>query len=267
MIHQIATASIHWLSKLQKSWLKERSQVIALLNHRGLAFQIETGKEVDRIVIKNYNQTFILRHESSDFITFSQVILGEEYDWLMNLIKTIFKEELNYIVDAGANVGLASLVFNRYFPKSKICALEPEGNNFIALKQNLEDNSIDTQWIINGGLWSKSCNLEVRQDFRDGRNWSFSVVEKTGGSIQAYSVDELLTRTNFPTIDLLKIDIEGSEFEVLKSAPNWIDRVKFMAIEIHEEFGAVEQIHQHLGEEFDYLKVNETYLFFRKTEK
>ncbi len=266
MLHRIATTFIHLLSKLQKSWIKERSQALRLLEHHKLSYQIESGTNEDCIYIKKYKQSFILRHESSDFITFTQVIIGEEYDWLMNLLKTVFKADLKYIIDAGANIGLASLVFNRYFPEAQICALEPEDKNFASLKQNLESNRISANSVINGGLWSKSCNLEVKQDFRDGRDWSFSVAENPDGSVQAYGIEELIEKVKFPTIDLLKIDIEGSEFEVLKTSFNWIKKVKFLAIEIHEEFGTVEQIHQLIGDEFEYLKVNETYLFFRKSK-
>ncbi len=37
-------------------------------------------------------------------------------------------------------------------------------------------------------------------------------------------------------IDVLKIDIEGSEIEVLRSAPSWIEHVGVILIELHDRF-------------------------------
>lgn len=264
MLHQLATFSIHWLSKLQQSWKKERSEVLGLLNHHNLYYSIEKNSGSDVVKIKNWNQSYRLRHATSDFITFKQVIIEEEYDWLMNMIKTVFKQDLTYIIDAGANIGLASSVFKRYFPDSAICALEPENENFKALNSNAEINNFNQFQAFKAGLWSKSCQLSVKKHFRDGRDWSFTVIENFNGDIQAYSVKGLAEKAGFPRVDLLKIDIEGSEFEVFKSAHSWKNMVKFIAVEVHEEFGHVQELSELLGNEFEYFKVNETYLFFRK---
>jgi predicted O-methyltransferase YrrM len=41
------------------------------------------------------------------------------------------------VVDAGANIGLASLWFANQYPKAKIVCIEPDPENFRILKENL----------------------------------------------------------------------------------------------------------------------------------
>ena len=54
--------------------------------------------------------------------------------------------------------------------------------------------------------------------------------------VQAYSVKDLLWTYQFPRVDFLKIDIEGSEVEVLGTARDWIGSVSTMMVELHDRF-------------------------------
>ena len=48
------------------------------------------------------------------------------------------------------------------------------------------------------------------------------------------SVSSLIKKYDMPSIDLLKLDIEGAEKEVLSTADQWIEKVKTIAVELHD---------------------------------
>lgn len=73
---------------------------------------------------------FVLRFPSSDPDTFEQIFVSNEYDFLVETQPQI-------IVDAGANIGLASIYFANNYPEAKIIAIEPEQSNFELLKKNV----------------------------------------------------------------------------------------------------------------------------------
>ena len=50
-------------------------------------------------------------------------------------------------------------------------------------------------------------------------------------------MEELLDEAGIETLDLLKMDIEGAEFEVLTMAPErWLKRVRMIMVELHERY-------------------------------
>ena len=58
------------------------------------------------------------------------------------------------IVDAGANIGMASIFYSHRYPAAKIIALEAEGSNFAALCKNVEpyqNIKIDSRCSLESG--------------------------------------------------------------------------------------------------------------------
>jgi len=57
----------------------------------------------------------------------------------------------------------------------------------------------------------------------------------TPESIPAYSIESIVKEMNWATIDLLKLDIEGSEKEVFeKKYETWLPQTKMIIIEVHD---------------------------------
>jgi FkbM family methyltransferase len=156
------------------------------------------------------------------------------------------EQKLN-ILDAGSNIGLTSVFLNHYFPNSNFITIEPDDSNFENVSYNLEANGIKKAIQIKGGLWSKNTNLKIVNDFRDQNDWSFRVEETSEETdLKAFSINYLLDKYNFNYIDILKMDIEGSEKEVLVSAntdTSYLSKTKCVAIEIHDEFNCRQDIY------------------------
>jgi FkbM family methyltransferase len=135
------------------------------------------------------------------------------------------------IVDAGANVGYATLWFAARYPTARIACLEIDPDNAAMLRLNTSPISSRVT-VLEQGLWSGPARLRIENP--SGNTWSFRAVESADGPIVALGVRDLLDQLGLDRLGLLKVDIEGGEIEVLASAERWIDRVDAIMVEPHD---------------------------------
>ena len=138
------------------------------------------------------------------------------------------------IFDIGANVGFATLFFRRRYPKARILAVEADPRTYRRLVYNvggLPDVTTLNRALAgaDGPLTFHSSPGSINSSLAR-RSDADTAVEVPGVRLQTL-MDE--TRTN--RIDLLKLDIEGAEFEALMGAP--LDRVGELIAEIHHDLG------------------------------
>lgn len=202
--------------------------------------------------VANQERVFRCRIFESDFMVLEQIIFEQEYLALVDLIKKDnYKPKV--LFDCGANVGYTSLYLASYFNFQKIIAVEPNSETFEILSYNLKHlNSGSSVVLEKKGVWSTTTFLSVNKEFRDGRAWSYSLQEdKEKGAIPVVSLDDLIDQNNIDKIDIMKIDIEGSEANIFKDEINIkkvLAKTKYIAIEIHDEFNCREQIERMLAE-------------------
>ena len=138
------------------------------------------------------------------------------------------------IIDAGANVGYSSLYFANRYPKATIIAVEPDDDNCQMFRDNLATYANVT--LIQGGVWPKRGWLRIENPTASA--WGFIVRETDepdDSCMQAHTMDDLIGE--HPFIDLLKLDIEGSEKQLFESNDlTWLDRVGTMMVEVHDRF-------------------------------
>lgn len=171
---------------------------------------------------------FFLRPHTSDAGTFRQVFIDRQYE-----IPYAFEPKT--IIDAGANIGLSALYFADRFPLASIVALEPDKDNFEIAVQNTRNNSRIK--MMQKGVWNKNVFLEIINPAA-GEN-SFMVKEteiKTPNSITSTDIATIIFEQNWPAIDILKIDIEGSEKELFSdNFEKWIPKTRVIFVEVHDE--------------------------------
>lgn len=185
-----------------------------------------------RIYLRGYSQPINLRPKSTDLLTFHQVFTFKEYDF--NL-----RDEPKFIIDAGANIGLASLYFIKKYPNTKIIAVEPEKANFEMLGINSKNHK--NIFLYKRAL-SNRANLVLNVVDRGFGDWGFVTeiessvsYQNSVDTVQTITIDEIMKENNLDFIDLLKIDIEGGEKELFESNyENWLPRTRNIAIELHD---------------------------------
>ncbi|WP_316851317.1 FkbM family methyltransferase [Pedobacter agri] len=200
----------------------------------------------NHLILQSTSKAIELRNNTSDRDVFSQVFINNEYQVIIDYV-IINQLKLNTIIDAGANIGLTALKFATFFPDSKIICLEPDPNNYRQLQINL--NGMINIACLQNALWYKSDILALSRDFRDSREWSIHVTKPHNGDkdlVSALSIHDIIKNYNLQEIDFLKIDVEGSEAEIFKEEHNlsYLNMIKIIAIEIHDEFNCRLEIYE-----------------------
>ncbi|HBH54265.1 MAG TPA: hypothetical protein DDY91_20465 [Planctomycetaceae bacterium] len=174
-----------------------------------------------------------LRLRSSDFFVYGQVLVEREYE--LPLCR-----EPETIIDAGANIGLASIHFAQRYPRARILAIEPEPSTFDLMRRNVAP--FPQVVPIHAALWDHVTTLNLFGSTRGSaavrtREANPSATGKHDlGSVPTVTIPQLLREHGFAQVDLLKIDIEGAERTVFDRAESWIDRVGAIMIETHDRF-------------------------------
>ncbi len=137
------------------------------------------------------------------------------------------------IVDGGANVGYASVFFANRYPEARIIAVEPDPENCSMFRKNCA--AYPNVELIEGALWQSEAELVIENPGH--HSWGFRVAEApspTDRSFKGVTVAGILTRSPERCIDLLKLDIEGSEEGLFSSGyEDWIGRIGNLMIETH----------------------------------
>ncbi len=183
--------------------------------------------EVVRIQIPRLRHPFILRAGTSDVNVFEQIFVNREYDFKMHNVPGL-------IIDGGANIGLASILFANKFPRAEIIAVEPDLSNFEILKENVR--YYKNIRANRSAIWSKNCYLKA-EDIGAGK-WMIVVKETDNEdpvSFRSVTIDSLLENRNQNSINMLKLDVEGAEKEIFSSdCHNWLIKMDMIIIELHD---------------------------------
>jgi FkbM family methyltransferase len=168
-----------------------------------------------------------LRDNISDQAIFRQVFLEQQYklDELLSL-------DAKRIIDAGANIGCASLYFSKIFPGAEIVAIEPENSNFQLLKRNTAGYKKIA--CKHAALWGKNEMVSIANPEAEAA--SFMVQQTAESSIEGFTVDYILNENDWDTVDIVKIDIEGAEKEVFAENCNWLSKTKVLIVELHDRY-------------------------------
>ena len=145
------------------------------------------------------------------------------------------------IVDAGANIGNHSIFFAKVCQAARVVAFEPLRTVFPILTQNVFLNGLSERVeCVNAALGSRAGTM-VMDQFRPWNSGATSFRETEGApGSQEYPV-QALDQRQFSRLDLIKIDVEGSQMQVLQGARNTIERLRpEVMIEMRPALGEVE---------------------------
>lgn len=183
---------------------------------------------------------FFIRRNTSDIDVFKQILIEEEFSPLIKLIlKLKLSHESFIVIDAGGNVGFVSLYLSKFLKISKLIIIEPVTQNIQYLTKNLNLNKINNYHLIEGGLHFEDATLALDNSFRDGGFWAVNLTALTNSKnrVPVYSLQTIKANLNVKIVDILKIDIEGGEKGLFDQTDlSWLDNVRIVTIEVHEEF-------------------------------
>ncbi|MBL7702240.1 MAG: FkbM family methyltransferase [Ferruginibacter sp.] len=188
--------------------------------------KIKSGNP-SNLTTENLTHPFGIRNNPFDYATFEEVILRESYNISLN-------SKPKYIIDGGGNIGLTACFFATRYPNATVITVEPDTENYKMLQSNCKPYSnIQT---LRCGIWKNNTNLKI-ENANVGNN-AFTVTETkeaTSETLRAVTISSLMEQFSMPHIDILKLDIEGSEKEVFEEDfEKWLPVTKLLIIELHD---------------------------------
>lgn len=183
------------------------------------------------------NRALIRDQRFSDRLVFEQIFSLGEYAIVLSMLRYNNGSDSAVIIDAGANVGYTSLFFCENLENPTIFAVEPSAENGAVFQKNTSAFQ-NVKLYPNALSASDDESFSLDRSFRDGQDWSIVTEPDASGEIQGISVSGIIRENNLNQVDLLKIDIEGAERFIFKAGVDlsFLDKVKIICLEIHDEF-------------------------------
>ena len=137
------------------------------------------------------------------------------------------------VVDIGSNKGLYAVMAAT--AGADVLALEGQLGFVRMIEQNAAQNGVaDRVQVVHALRGAETGALSTLAPRQESSAWSDDV-----GSV---TMSELLGLSSFDCIDLMKMDIEGSEFSAFETAATWLPSVNRLVMEAHAEWGPPAQI-------------------------
>ena len=180
-----------------------------------------------RLHLRAFERSFTcLIDDHTQLLAFKEVFLDEDY-------KVSQEVPPNVVVDLGSNVGASLIYFRLRYPQARLIGVEADPVTFARLRCNVSQfRGIE---VVNAAVARESGITSFLR--YPGSSWANSLIPLWGPteatvSVKATSLDDLFDNYNLMSVDLLKIDIEGAEWQVLPSFRQ-LDKVRTIIGEVH----------------------------------
>lgn len=158
----------------------------------------------------------------------------------LTVLKKISKLNPSVIIDGGANVGDYSLLVNRIIPGCKIYSFEPVDATFQKLMENIKDHN--NILPVNKGFFKENCSSDINLFSSDEHSSLYNIQGLENASNQKVTIDlvrgdDFMKENNIDSIDFLKLDVEGAEYDALLGFESCIKNGKVKAVQF--EYGYI----------------------------
>lgn len=164
-------------------------------------------------------------------------ILEEIY--INRVYEPFLQEKVNTIVDIGANIGLTSFYFSDR--AKRVIAVEPSATHLEVMRYMFKFNKINNVEIVDKAIYIENKNL----DFYHNENTTmFSLNSAVNNkedkeTVKAITMEKLFNDYKIDRCNLMKLDVEGSEGEIIhhSSFENVASKIDNILIEYHQWCG------------------------------
>ena len=177
------------------------------------------------------------------------------------------------IFDVGSHIGDTIKKYKSVFPESKIFAFEPTETSYEKLLNQFgNDNSINVSLLgLSNKAEKKTFYLSESNNLNsfkkpNERAWGFEKKETT--MVETNTLDNICSINNIKHIDILKLDVQGSEIDVLKGSKLFLSAgeisliyVEWQVVPLYKGHSRYYKIGEYLGqygyELFNLYNINE----------
>lgn len=168
------------------------------------------------------------------------------------------------VIDLGAGLGTELQFLSELVGDSgKLISIEADPKVFEKLVKTSKKLKLSNNICLNKAVWSYKTRKILSQEHETGLTNSLVDNNQVGIEVETETLEQILLENNLTKINFLKINIEGAEFEALKSLGARLDDVENFCISCHDFTGIENQltfkkVHEFLLlHGFDYIRTIE----------
>ena len=182
-----------------------------------------------------FGTPFRFHHAASFAVTYKELFQDELYKFKPAI------SESGVILDCGANMGLSVLYFSLHYPNHQIIAFEPDAAIFEILQENVRNFNLSNVTLHQKAVWTEETELTFHSDGGMGGSVDhiYKTTEQVITKVSAVPLSDWLSEN----VDFLKIDIEGAEYEVLKSCQKLLGNASHIFFEYHNDVNKPQTLH------------------------
>jgi len=154
----------------------------------------------------------------------------DPYSYEAEVSRCLAETSGQLFVDIGANIGRYTILLAPRY--QRVIAIEPEPNNMVALKRNLQGAGLGNVTFVQCAISNANENVELFFGRHPGTHTIVSPTYERSIEVPAKTLDNLLSLEQ--SIDLIKLDVEGAEWKVLSGAKAIMGRIRSWLIELHD---------------------------------
>ena len=168
--------------------------------------------------------------EKDSYDSFSEIFIQREY------LDFIPDEPISRILDIGAHYGYFSLWLQSTYPEIELASLmiEPSPSCTRSLKKIINQKKLGGRFsYLQGAIGSPGSERTTFYDRSHMASSRFPSSESEKKIQVKYLSEKVIMKKLEPPYDLIKCDIEGSEWEFLNNYQNLIKKSKYLLLEWH----------------------------------
>ena len=148
---------------------------------------------------------------------------GDHEPWIQDLLKSELRAGDCYY-DVGAHTGFFSLIASQFVgPTGRIVALEPDPENAAVLRANIAKNALTQITVLEVAVWSSSGRVTFERAPNESNRTQGRITQESDSRLDRISVptarlDDLIFSEGHPVPQLIKMDVEGAEWDALQGA-------------------------------------------------
>ena len=194
---------------------------------------------------------------------------------IVSFLKSKLKNKPINVIDVGAHKGETIQMFSKNFNLSSIICYEASKKNFKSLSNFKKKKYNFKLEIHNIGLGSEEkeldffqtsesssstfCEINFQSNYYKRKKKILDIFKKENyitnrEKIRLNTLNNQFKNFSFDSVDILKIDTEGFEFDVIKGASNYLKKIRFIYFEHH--FDSMIIKNYKYSEIHEYLKIN-----------
>jgi FkbM family methyltransferase len=129
------------------------------------------------------------------------------------------------ILDIGASIGGVTSALAKYFVEGRVIAFEAAPSVHRSLRETVRLSNGGEITVIEKAAGSSAGSLMFHED-GNGSGWGFLADDLGAVQVDVVTIDDTVENLSLPTVDFIKIDVEGSEMAVLLGAQNTLSKFK-----------------------------------------